>query len=127
MRQAVSQARQRLDCGDLSPLLSTSASQAASNSTAPRAKAPASWRSPNARARHGTRSKPVVTVLESAVARLGIIPGIVGPGGIGVGRPDVLAGQFGREPAGNLDRRRGARERAERGNAPDDVSLGGRV
>ena len=57
MRQAVLPARQRLDCGDLSPLLSTSASQAASNSTVPRAKAPASWRTPNAGARSGTRLK----------------------------------------------------------------------
>ena len=51
MRQAVLQARQRLDCGDLSPLLSASASQAASHWTVPRAKAPASWRTPNAAAR----------------------------------------------------------------------------
>src|SRR5437763_16129662 len=44
MRQVVLPARKRLDCGDLSPLLSQSASQAASNSTETRATAPASWR-----------------------------------------------------------------------------------
>src|SRR5437867_6398712 len=58
MRQAVSPARQHLDCGDLSPLLSTSASLVGWDSTVPRAKAPANWRSPNAGAIHGTRSKP---------------------------------------------------------------------
>ncbi len=47
---AVSQSRQRLECGDLSPLSSASASQLAADSPVPRAKAPTSWRTPNAAA-----------------------------------------------------------------------------
>src|SRR5206468_2898591 len=47
---AVSQSRQRLECGDLSPLFSASASQLAADSPVPRAKAPTSWRTPNAAA-----------------------------------------------------------------------------
>src|SRR5216110_3210815 len=39
---AVSQSRQRLECGDLSPLSSASASQLAADSPVPRAKAPTS-------------------------------------------------------------------------------------
>ena len=47
---AVSQSRQRLECGDLSPLSSASASQLTADSAVPRAKAPTSWRTPNAAA-----------------------------------------------------------------------------
>src|SRR5205823_5413303 len=47
---AVSQSRQRSECGDLSPLSSASASQLAADSPVPRAKAPTSWRTPNAAA-----------------------------------------------------------------------------
>src|SRR5256885_14236864 len=46
----VSQSRQRLECGDLSPLFSASASQLAADAPVPRAKAPTSWRTPNAAA-----------------------------------------------------------------------------
>ena len=67
MRQAVSPTRQRLECGDLSPLFSTSASQAAWDSTVPRAKAPASWRTANASARHRRRrSRPGVRAKSNA-------------------------------------------------------------
>src|SRR5439155_22883682 len=41
---AVSQSRQRLECGDLSPFSSASASQLAADSPVRRAKAPTSWR-----------------------------------------------------------------------------------
>ena len=54
---AVSQSRQRLECGDLSPLFSASASQLAADSPVPRAKAPTSWRIPNAAA----TAKPAVS------------------------------------------------------------------
>src|SRR5439155_18324641 len=47
---AVSQSRQRLECGDSSPLSSASASQLAADPSVPRAKAPTSWRTPNAAA-----------------------------------------------------------------------------
>src|SRR5438034_148498 len=47
---AVLQSRQRLECGDLSPLFSASASQLAADAPVPRAKAPTSWRTPNAAA-----------------------------------------------------------------------------
>src|SRR5439155_21890614 len=58
---AVSQSRQRLECGDLSPLFSASASQLAADSHVPRAKAPTSWRTPNAAATAKTaRSLPSV-------------------------------------------------------------------
>src|SRR5439155_23193683 len=47
---AVSQSRQRLECGDSSPLSSASTSQLAADPSVPRAKAPTSWRTPNAAA-----------------------------------------------------------------------------
>ncbi len=55
---AVSQSRQRLECGDLSPLSSASASQLAADSPVRRAKAPTSWRTPNAAA----TAKPVLSL-----------------------------------------------------------------
>src|SRR5205814_8258913 len=44
---AVSQSRQRLECGDLSPLFSARESQLVADSPVQRAKAPTSWRTPN--------------------------------------------------------------------------------
>src|SRR5437016_14647490 len=60
---AVSQSRQRLECGDLSPLFSASASQLAADPPVPRAKAPTSWRTPNAAA----SAKPALSVLTCRV------------------------------------------------------------
>src|SRR5439155_2444858 len=59
----VSQSRQRLECGDLSPLFSASASQLAADPPVPRAKAPTSWRTPNAAA----SAKPALSVLTCRV------------------------------------------------------------
>src|SRR5256885_12441408 len=59
----VSQSRQRLECGDLSPLSSASASQLAADPPVPRAKAPTSWRTPNAAA----SAKPALSVLRCRV------------------------------------------------------------
>src|ERR1051326_9016437 len=47
---AVARSRQRLECGDLSPLSSASASQLAADSPVARATAPTGWRTPNATA-----------------------------------------------------------------------------
>jgi len=62
---AVSQSRQRLECGDLSPLSSASASQLAADPPVPRAKAPTSWRTPNAAASANPHfhSLPVVSAM----------------------------------------------------------------
>src|SRR5205823_10202899 len=59
---AVSQSRQRLECGDLSPLSSASASQLAADSPVPRAKAPTSWRTPNAAATENPHFHPLRVV-----------------------------------------------------------------
>src|SRR5206468_11763658 len=60
---AVLQSRQRLECGDLSPLSSASASQFAADPPMPRAKAPTSWRTPNAAA----SAKPALSLLTCRV------------------------------------------------------------
>src|SRR5947209_19595053 len=60
---AVSQSRQRLECGDLSPLFSASTSQLAADPPVPRAKAPTSWRTPNAAA----SAKPALSLLTCRV------------------------------------------------------------
>src|SRR2546427_3684231 len=55
--------RGSLECGDLSPLSSASASQLAADPPVRRAKAPTSWRTPNAAA----SAKPALSVLTCRV------------------------------------------------------------
>src|SRR5437867_12071732 len=65
--------------------------------------------------------------LIGAVAVLGIVPGVVGPGGIEWRRPNMGSGQIGRKPARDFDLRRCAGERAEGGDATDDIVLSPRI
>src|SRR5881394_1685199 len=58
-----------------------------------------------------------------AIAVFGIVPGIVRTRGIELGRPDVLPGKLGGEPARNLDRGASTGQRAESGDAANDVGL----